>query len=117
VLQIDAGALPLLDGAIALAAAGVTTRSTAGNRAAVADHLRLAAPSPLPLLHALLHDPQTSGGLLVALPEAAVAAFLEAVAPLGPGAARIGGVLAAGPAAPAGLQITGDVGRFLADPA
>jgi len=117
VLQIDAGALPLLDGAIALAAAGVTTRSTAGNRAAVADHLRVAAPTPPPLLDALLHDPQTSGGLLVALPEAEVAAFLEAVAALGPGAARIGQVLAAGPSAPAGLAITGDLGRFLAGPA
>jgi selenide,water dikinase len=117
VLRLEAGDLPLLDGAIALAAAGVTTRSTSGNRAATADHLRVAAPSTMPLFDALLHDPQTSGGLLVALPEAAVAAFIEAVAPLGPAVARIGEVLAARPSAPAGLEVVGDFSRFVAAPA
>ena len=99
-LRLDAGALPLLDGALALARQGVTTASTRSNRAAVGASLRAASsddPSAAiaPLLDAILHDPQTSGGLLVAVPEAACAAFLRRLADAGvPHAARIGEVVA-----------------------
>ena len=63
----DAGALPALDGALELAAAGVETGGAAHNRRFVAASLSVADGVP-PELVTLAHDPQTSGGLLTAVP-------------------------------------------------
>lgn len=63
----DAAALPALPGALELARAGVETGGAAHNRRFVADSLTLADGVP-PELVALAHDPQTSGGLLAAIP-------------------------------------------------
>jgi selenide,water dikinase len=63
----EAAALPALDGAVAVAAAGVETDGAAHNRRFVADSLSVAA-GVAPELVALALDPQTSGGLLVAVP-------------------------------------------------
>lgn len=65
-LVFDAAALPLLGGAAALARQGVTTGSTKPNRAAGAGHVRFAGGGS-PELDQIVHDPQTSGGLLVAV--------------------------------------------------
>ena len=62
----DASALPVLDGALDLAASGVETGGAAHNRRFVADALTVADAIP-PGLVALAHDPQTSGGLLAAI--------------------------------------------------
>jgi selenide,water dikinase len=63
-LRIEAAALPALDGALAAARAGVTTAGTRNNRAyAHAEIGEVAAE-----LAELAYDPQTAGGLLVALP-------------------------------------------------
>jgi selenide,water dikinase len=62
----DAAALPALDGALALAAAGVETGGATHNRRFVAGSLRVADGVPGELV-TLAHDPQTSGGLLVAV--------------------------------------------------
>jgi selenide,water dikinase len=87
-LRIDAGSVPLLEGALALAernrpGGGATNRAhfSAGvvESAALDDSLR-----------ALLYDPQTSGGLLVALAADAAAATLEALRDTGVPAAAIG---------------------------
>lgn len=63
------GALPLYPGVVEMYAAGVGTGSNAGNRALCGERLRFAA-----LLsrerQEVFFDPQTSGGLLAALPEA-----------------------------------------------
>jgi selenide,water dikinase len=67
----DAAALPALDGALELAAAGVETGGAAHNRRFVADALEI-GPGVAPELVTLAHDPQTSGGLLAAVPEALV---------------------------------------------
>jgi selenide,water dikinase len=67
-LVFEASALPSLDGALALAAAGVETGGAAHNRRFVADALSVAA-GVSPELVALALDPQTSGGLLVAVPD------------------------------------------------
>jgi len=64
----DASALPALDGALGLAAAGVETDGGAHNRRFVASNLEV-APGVRPELVTLAHDPQTSGGLLAAIPE------------------------------------------------
>ncbi len=63
----EAAALPALPGALELAAAGVETGGAAHNRRFVADSLDVGAGVP-PELVTLAHDPQTSGGLLAAVP-------------------------------------------------
>jgi selenide,water dikinase len=63
----DARKLPALDGALELARAGIETGGAAHNRRFVAPSLEVAADVP-PELVTLAHDPQTSGGLLVAIP-------------------------------------------------
>ncbi len=70
--ELDLGAVPLLPGARALAAAGVTTGGARRNRAH-ADALVDAHPGVDPVLLDLLHDPQTSGGLLLTAPAGLVA--------------------------------------------
>lgn len=63
-IRLHAGALPALPGALDAARAGVSTAGTRANRAYVAVELGDVAPE----LVELAYDPQTSGGLLVALP-------------------------------------------------
>jgi selenide,water dikinase len=66
-LVFDASALPALPGALELAAAGIETGGAAHNRRFVAPALTVADGVP-PERVALAHDPQTSGGLLAAIP-------------------------------------------------
>ena len=63
----DAAALPALPGALDLAAAGVETGGAAHNRRFVAASLDI-GPGVTPESITLAHDPQTSGGLLAAIP-------------------------------------------------
>ena len=62
--EIAAGRVPLLPAARQLAAAGVMTGGARRNRAFADPLVDVAADVP-PEVHALLHDPQTSGGLLL----------------------------------------------------
>jgi selenide,water dikinase len=90
-LEIRAAALPALPGALELAVEHQPGGLRA-NRRAYAPLVEV-VESPDAAREALLYDPQTSGGLLVLLPEGRVAAFLDAV----PGAAVIGRSREAGP--------------------
>ena len=63
----EAAALPALPGALELARAGIETEGAAHNRRFVAAALSIADGVPDELL-SLAHDPQTSGGLLTAVP-------------------------------------------------
>jgi selenide, water dikinase len=74
----ESRALPALDGAIELAAAGVETGGAAHNRRFVADSLEVGAAVAAELV-TLAHDPQTSGGLLAAVPPGEVAAVNSAL--------------------------------------
>jgi selenide, water dikinase len=74
----DAASLPALPGAIDLARAGVETGGAAHNRRFVAAELDVAARVPAELV-TLAHDPQTSGGLLAAIPAERVAAVAAAL--------------------------------------
>jgi selenide,water dikinase len=65
----DSEALPALAGALELARAGVETGGAAHNRRFVAPALSLAGDVPADLV-VLANDPQTSGGLLAAVPPA-----------------------------------------------
>jgi selenide,water dikinase len=66
-LVFDAAALPALDGALVLARSGLETAGARHNRRFVADGLSV-ADGVTPELVTLAHDPQTSGGLLAAVP-------------------------------------------------
>jgi selenide,water dikinase len=67
ILSFEAAALPALAGAIALATAGVETGGAAHNRRFVAPALTVGGRVAAEVV-SLAHDPQTSGGLLAAVP-------------------------------------------------
>jgi selenide,water dikinase len=75
-LAFTADALPALPGAIQLAVDGVETDGAAHNRRFVADDLAVDPGVPAELV-TLAHDPQTSGGLLAAIPAAGVETTLR----------------------------------------
>jgi selenide,water dikinase len=59
--------LPIMDEALAMYQKGMTTGVNAFNQNLVAAHIRFETPFP-DWQEQILYDPQTSGGLLVALP-------------------------------------------------
>ncbi|OOY11595.1 selenide, water dikinase SelD [Thioclava marina] len=91
--ELDLAAIPMLEGAEALAAAGEHSTLLPQNIANCAG--RMTAP-PGPRTD-LLNDPQTSGGLLATVPQAQAEDLLAALTAAGYRAARIG-VIAEGPA-------------------
>ena len=74
----DSATLPALPGALELARAGVETGGAARNRRFVAPALSVADGVPAELV-ALAHDPQTSGGLLAAVPSERLQAIESAL--------------------------------------
>jgi selenide,water dikinase len=73
---IDFASIPLLPGVDELAAAGIVTGASARNWAGYGEAITMAAGTP-EIAHALLTDPQTSGGLLVACAPEAVGVVLQ----------------------------------------
>jgi selenide,water dikinase len=90
--RIRAAAVPLLPGAADLAAAGYVSGGTRANtdRMRAVTTLDAAVPAELAVL---LHDAQTSGGLLLAAPAGAASALLSALRDQGLPAALIGQVV------------------------
>jgi selenide,water dikinase len=64
---IEAPRVPALPGALDYASRGIVTGGAGRNRAGLADHATISEGVPEAVEH-LLFDPQTSGGLLIALP-------------------------------------------------
>ncbi len=93
----EAAALPALPGALALAAVGVETGGAAHNRRFVAPTLTV-ADGVAPELVTLAVDPQTSGGLLAAVPGAQVDDIIRALNAVGVQAWRVGHVETGKPA-------------------
>src|SRR5688500_5844000 len=87
----DAAALPTLPGAPALAADGVETGGAAHTRRFTAPVLEV-ADGVDPALVTLAHDPQTSGGLLAAVPAELVEQVVNALEDAGVQAWRVGHV-------------------------
>jgi selenide,water dikinase len=88
-LAFDAEHLPLLPGARALAAAGHLTGGCRRNRAWLEGKVALASHLPHDLVE-VAWDPQTSGGLLVAVPAAAAGRVTEALGAAGVDAVVVG---------------------------
>jgi selenide,water dikinase len=76
-IELDADALPALPGARELAEQGVRTGGDRRNREYAGPHVESAAT---PAVEALAYDPQTAGGLLVALPSDKAAVLAAAFA-------------------------------------
>ena len=91
-IEIDGGALPVLPEALELAAAGVATGGDPRNRDYVGDALDVDGASDVQLR--IGFDPQTAGGLLVALAPDRSADFERALRERGLTAARVGTVAA-----------------------
>ncbi len=90
-LEIEAARVPLIPGALALAAQGLLTSGDKSNRLYVGEDVRLAGDIGKELA-ALLFDPQTAGGLLISIDPAHADALLEALRPTYADAALIGRV-------------------------
>jgi selenide,water dikinase len=89
-LVLSFRALPVYPGAVEMYAAGVGTGSNAGNRALCGGRLRFAAALRREE-EEILFDPQTSGGLLAALPEAQAREYVRDLRAAGlPWAAVVG---------------------------
>ena len=87
--------MPVYARASELVRRGVTTGSTAPNRAAQQGRVSWLSPPPADL-EPLLYDPQTAGGLLMAIPGAQADACVRALVDAGvPHARRIGEVVSA----------------------
>jgi len=67
-IEIDSARVPLIKGALELAAAGLLTSGDKTNREYVGEDVEVAATVD-PNLMKLLYDPQTAGGLLLAIAE------------------------------------------------
>lgn len=90
--EIDFAAVPVLDGALALLQAGFATGAAARNWESYGKDVQLSAALPA-TAKGLLCDPQTSGGLLIAVAQQAAAAVVRHVRDAGFGAAAVIGHL------------------------
>lgn len=90
-LEIEAARVPLLRGALDAIRGGAISKGLRNNRD-FAECVVAAGDGIDPDLLTIFFDPQTSGGLLISLPEADAEGLLEAL----PGARRIGRVLPRG---------------------
>lgn len=87
-LELRANSFPLLPGALRLALAGYITGGCQRNRKYLADKVRV-RPEVAPALDEVAFDPQTSGGLLIAVPENEAAALVRALSDEGTLAAAV----------------------------
>ena len=97
-IEIDSARVPLIDGAMELVAAGMLTGADKTNREYVGDDVSLAADLD-PNLVKLFYDPQTAGGLLLAIPEARSNDLLKELRRNYPKAEIIGRISERGPKA------------------
>jgi len=94
-IEIEPGKVPLLDGALELAAAGVVTGADKTNREYVGDDLEI-DESVGKEMRRLLYDPQTAGGMLIAISEAKADGLLIELMKNYPQAKAIGRVVERG---------------------
>ena len=95
-IEIDAGAVPLLTGALELASQGMLTSGDKTNREYVGADVEIREAVEENLVK-LLFDPQTAGGMLIAINESKAEALLATLQRNYPQARAIGRVLPASP--------------------
>jgi selenide,water dikinase len=95
-LEIESARVPLIPGALELAAAGMLTSGDKSNRAYVGDDVMIGEGVGKELA-SLLFDPQTAGGLLIAIEGESAAELLARLRETYADAAVIGRVVARGP--------------------
>lgn len=95
-IEFNASAVPLIAGALQLASEGMLTSGDKTNREYVGADVEIRQPVDENLVK-LLFDPQTAGGMLIAVSENKAEALLEALRKHYPQAQAIGRVLPAGP--------------------
>jgi selenide,water dikinase len=95
-IQIDATAVPLLPGALDLAAEGMLTSGDKTNRQYIGSDVDIAESVDAHLVR-LFFDPQTAGGMLISIPESAGEALLARLRENYPNARIIGRVHPRGP--------------------
>jgi selenide, water dikinase len=89
--EIDAAAVPFLPGAAELAGEGFVSGGTRNNQAFLGDQVDLDPALP-PVVATLLHDAQTSGGLLLSVPPERLKGLLGDLSNRGLGPALVGRV-------------------------
>jgi selenide,water dikinase len=94
-IEIDSAAVPLLDGALELATAGVLTSGDKTNRAYLGEDVSI-GNAVSPNLVKLMFDPQTAGGMLIAIQAGRADALLNRLRENYPVAAIIGEVASKG---------------------
>jgi selenide,water dikinase len=94
-IEIDAGAVPLLDGALELAAAGMLTSGDKTNREYIGEDIEIDAAVDENLIK-LLYDPQTAGGMLISVPAARADDLIARLRENYPQAEKVGHVLQRG---------------------
>jgi len=75
-IELDANKVPIMEGAREYAEMGLIPAGMYKNKAYVGRHVEV-APEIEEVLEDLLHDPQTSGGLLISLPAAEAEVLME----------------------------------------
>lgn len=90
-IEIDSSSVPLLEGAMDLAKQGLLTSGDKTNRDYVGDDIQI-APNVSKEMQHLLFDPQTAGGMLIAVPSDRSDELLAALQANYPKAAAIGKV-------------------------
>jgi selenide,water dikinase len=95
-LEIESARVPLIPGALELAAAGMLTSGDKSNRAYVGEDVMIGEGVGKELA-SLLFDPQTAGGLLIAIEEESAAELLDRLRETYADAAVIGRVVERGP--------------------
>jgi selenide,water dikinase len=90
-IEIDTGAVPLLNGALELAAAGILTSGDKTNREYIGEDIEVDAAVDENLVK-LLFDPQTAGGMLISISADQAPRLLERLVENYPAAQVIGRV-------------------------
>ncbi|MCA1567537.1 MAG: selenide, water dikinase SelD [Acidobacteria bacterium] len=88
-IEIEAGRVPLIPGALELAAQGLLTSGDKTNRLYVGDDIEVGVEVSRPLT-SLFFDPQTAGGLLISIDPSRADALVARLREVYPDAARIG---------------------------
>jgi selenide,water dikinase len=104
-VELSLGALPALPGLAACVDQGLTTGGQANNRDYFSAGVTLTR-TITPLEDTLLYDPQTTGGLLIVLPESAAAELVARLEAAGVESWRVGTVVPATDTESAGVRVT-----------